>query len=139
GLRRMSAADLRHGPPAGLPALREAIASYLVAGRGMRCTAEQVLVVSPAQEELELACRVLLDPGDEIWMEHPGWTGARGAFLAADARLVPAPVGDDGPDAAAGLGLAPCARAAYLSPSHQYPLGVTLGLERRMALLDWAA
>src|SRR5690606_31996920 len=96
-------------------------------------------VVSSAQEALELACRVLLDPGDEIWMEDPGWTGARGAFLAADARIVPVPVDDDGLDVAASIERAPSARAAYLSPSHQYPLGVTLGLERRMALLDWAA
>ncbi|HEU5051162.1 MAG TPA: PLP-dependent aminotransferase family protein, partial [Gemmatimonadales bacterium] len=138
-LRSLEPADLHHGPAAGYRPLREAIAAYLVAARGMRCSADQVIVLASAQEALELAARVLLDPGDAAWMEEPGWSGARGAFVSADIRIVPVPVDADGLDVAAGLAAAPDARAVYLSPSHQYPLGATLGLERRMALLDWAA
>jgi GntR family transcriptional regulator / MocR family aminotransferase len=136
--RRATHALLYHGTAAGYAPLREAIAGHLAAARGVRCTAEQVLVVSSTQEALELAARLLLDPGDTAWLEDPGWSGARGALVAAGAAIVPVPVDDEGLLVARGVALAPTARLAYVSPSHQYPTGATLSLARRLELLDWA-
>jgi GntR family transcriptional regulator/MocR family aminotransferase len=123
---------------AGHPRLCEAIAQYLGAARGVVCRPEQVIVVAGAQAGLDLACRLLLDPGDAAWIEEPGYVGARGALLGASATLVPVPVDDEGLDVAAGARRAPRARLAYTSPSHQLPLGVTTSLARRLQLLDWA-
>ncbi len=143
---RTAARILRHAPEellsyhsaAGHTALRRAIAEYLRAARGVRCTAEQVIVTAGSQQALDLAARVLLDPGDVAWVEDPGYLGARGALCAAGVRCVPVPVDGEGLSVAAGEKSAPEARLAYVSPSHQYPLGVTMSLARRMALLDWA-
>ena len=137
--RCLSPAALHHGPAAGYGPLRDAIAAHLAATRGMRCTGDQVLVFSSAQEALELACRSLLDPGDSAWLENPAWSGARGALIAAGARIVPVAVDSAGIDVARGESAAPEARLAYVTPSHQFPLGVTQSLERRMALLGWAS
>ncbi len=123
----------------GYRPLREAIAAYLGASRGVRCTAAQVLVVAGGQGGLDLAARVLLDPGDAAWVEDPGYLRARGALLAAGARLVPVPIDGQGLDVAAGQERAPDARLAYVTPSHQFPLGPAMGLARRLALLEWAA
>jgi len=136
--RALGAAELYHGMPAGYPPLREAIAGYLTAARGVRCTPEQVMVLSSAQEALELACRVLLDPGDPAWLEDPTWIGARGALVAAGARIAHVPVDGEGLRVDLGIAAAPDARVVYVSPSHQYPAGVTLSVERRLALLRWA-
>ena len=122
----------------GHPALREAVAAYVGAARGVVCRPEQVIVVAGAQAGLDLACHVLLDPGDPAWIEEPGYLGARGALVAASARLVPVPIDAEGFDAAEGARRAPDARLAYVSPSHQLPLGVTTSLPRRLALLEWA-
>jgi GntR family transcriptional regulator/MocR family aminotransferase len=130
---------LGYGDPTGYAPLREALAAYLQASRAVRCTPEQVLIVSGSQQALDLAARVLLDPGDAAWIEDPGYVGARGALLSAGARVVPVPVDGDGLDVAAGIARCPGARLAYVSPSHQYPLGATLSLSRRLALLEWAA
>lgn len=105
----------------------------------MHCTADQVIVLSSAQEAFELACRVLVDPDDQAWLEEPAWSGARGALAGAGARIVPVAVDEAGLDVAQGIAAAPDARLAYVSPSHQFPIGVTLSLERRMALLGWAS
>jgi GntR family transcriptional regulator/MocR family aminotransferase len=129
---------LSYGDPAGYRRLREAIAAYLAAARGVRCSAEQVIIVAGSQQGLDLAARLLLDPGDLAWVEDPGYVGVRGAFTAAGAALVPVPVDDEGLDVAAGMRLAPRARLAYVTPSHQFPLGVTMSLARRLALLEWA-
>ena len=129
---------LGYGDPAGYRPLREAIAAYLGAARAVRCTADQVIIVAGSQQGLDIAARLLLDPGDAAWVEEPGYTGAKGALSAAGARLVPVPVGPEGLDVAAGIAACPTARLAYVSPSHQYPLGVTLSLAQRLALLDWA-
>jgi GntR family transcriptional regulator/MocR family aminotransferase len=134
----MSGAELQYGKPFGYLPLREAIATHHAAARGVRCTAEQVLVVTSAQEALELCCRVLLNEGDQAWLEDPSYHGARGAFIVAGARTVPVPVDTDGLVVEAGVAAAPDARLAYVSPSHQYPLGVTMTLPRRLALLEWA-
>ena len=124
--------------PLGAPELRAALSEHLAASRGVRCTADEVLVGSSAQELLALAARALLAPGDAAWLEDPGYLGARVALRSAGARLVPVPVDGDGLRVEAGLRLAPRARLAYVTPSHQYPLGVALGLARRRALLAWA-
>jgi GntR family transcriptional regulator/MocR family aminotransferase len=98
-----------------------------------------VIVVGGSQQGLDLAARVLLDSGDAVWMEEPGYPGARAAFAAAGARLVPVPVDDEGLRVEAGERAAPEARLVYVSPSHQYPTGATMSASRRLALLAWAA
>jgi GntR family transcriptional regulator/MocR family aminotransferase len=136
--RTVSAALLDYGDPAGLKALREAIAAYLGEARGVRADAGQVVIVSGSQQAVDLAARLLLDPGDRAWLEDPGYLGARGALLAAGARLVPVPVDHEGLVVADGIRRAPDARLAYVTPSHQFPLGVTMSAGRRLSLLDWA-
>ena len=129
---------LGYGEPAGHRPLRQAIAGYLGAARAVRCSWEQVVVVSGSQQALDLAARVLLDPGDEVWVEDPGYAGAKAALAGSGARVVPVPVDEEGLDVAAGEAVAPEARLACVTPSHQYPSGVTMSLERRLALLEWA-
>jgi len=123
---------------AGYAPLREAIAAYLGAARAVTCDADQVLIVSGAQQALDLAARVLIDPGDTVWIEDPGYSGIRGALVAAGATLVPVPVDGEGLNVAAGRARADRARLAIVTPSHQYPLGFTMTLARRLELLDWA-
>ena len=110
----------------------------MAAARGVDCTPAQVIVVTGAQAALDLAARMLLDPGDRAWIEEPGYPGARAALIAAGAHLEPVPVDQDGLDVAAGQASCPGARLAYITPSCQYPLGATLVLARRLVLLDWA-
>ncbi len=136
--RRPSGGLLGYGDPAGYRPLREAIAGHLGAARGVRCAPEQVIVVSGSQQALDLAARVLLDPGDAVWVEDPGYMGARGALSGAGARLVPVPVDGEGLEVAKGIESEPGARLACVTPSHQYPLGVTMSLGRRLELLGWA-
>ena len=138
-LKAATAAQLDYGDPAGLLALREAIADYVGRSRGTSCTAEQVIVVAGAQQGLDLICRVLLDPGDLAWMEEPGYPGAWNALIAAGARIALLPVDAQGMtlDHAARRGGA-AARLVYVTPSHQFPLGVPMSLARRLALLAWA-
>jgi len=121
-----------HGP------LRDAIADYLGATRGVVCGGDQVMITSGAQQALDLVARLLLDPGDAVWMEEPGYAGLRGAFTAVGAEIQPVPVDAEGIDVAAGRRLAGDAVLAAVTPSHQYPLGVTMSLPRRLELLDWA-
>ncbi|PWC36532.1 PLP-dependent aminotransferase family protein [Azospirillum sp. TSO35-2] len=125
--------------PLGHPPLRAEIAGYLRAVRAVRCEPEQVVIVSGAQQGLALVAQLLLDPGDSAWVEEPGWPGNRAALLGAGARLVPVPVDGEGIDVAAGVARGPDARLALVTPSHQFPLGVTMSLTRRLRLLDWAA
>ncbi|HEV3468952.1 MAG TPA: PLP-dependent aminotransferase family protein [Pyrinomonadaceae bacterium] len=129
---------LNYGDAAGYAPLREAIASYLGAARAVRCEPEQVIVVAGAQQALDLGARVLTDAGDDVWVEEPGYLGAKGALAAAGARLVPVPLDEEGLSVEAGARLAPWPRLVYASPSHQYPTGVTMSLARRLALLEWA-
>ncbi|MCI0569628.1 MAG: PLP-dependent aminotransferase family protein [Myxococcaceae bacterium] len=137
-VRALGSQLLGTGEPGGLRALREAIASHLTTARGVRCDWRRVLIVSSTQQSLDLAARLLLDPGDTVWMEEPGYLGARLAFAAAGARLCPVPVDREGLRVEEGVSRAPTARLAYVTPSHQYPLGGTLSAERRRALLEWA-
>lgn len=124
--------------PAGYAPLREAIAAHIGITRGVRCTPEQIIVTSGTQGALDLIARTLLAPGDVAWIEDPGYFGARGALLAGGAQLAPVPVDAEGLIVAAGRERAPAARLAFVSPSHQFPTGVTMSLGRRLALLDWA-
>ncbi len=123
----------------GYRPLRDAIAEYLRTSRGVRCTAEQVVIVSSIQQALDLLARLLLKKGDAIWMEDPGYFGSRIAFDNAGARLVAVPVDEEGLSVSAGMKICPDAKGAYVTPAHQFPLGVTMSLERRMALLTWAS
>ncbi len=123
---------------AGYRPLREAIAAHVAISRQVHCTPDQIIIVAGAQGAFNLTAQVLLDEGDSIWMEDPGYFGARGAFLGAGADVIPVPVDQEGIDVEAGIARAPAARLAYVTPSHQFPLGVTMSLTRRLALLDWA-
>lgn len=136
--RKPSMELLGYGDPAGYRPLREIIAAYIGAARGVRCETEQVIMVAGSQQALTMAARVLLNEGDVVWVEDPGYPGARAAFQGAGARLIPVPVDEQGLDLSAGASLAPDARLIYVTPSHQYPLGITMSLSRRLALLDWA-
>jgi GntR family transcriptional regulator / MocR family aminotransferase len=138
-LKSLPAAALDYGDPAGLPALREAISAHVGAVRGTRCDADQVFIVAGAARGLGLLCRLLLDPGDDVWLEDPGYSGARSAALGAGARIHPVRVDEEGLDVAAGARTAPAARLVFVTPSHQFPLGVTMSLPRRLALLRWAS
>ncbi len=137
-MRRPAAGLLSYGDAGGYGPLRQAIAEYLRAARGVNCSTHQVIVTAGTQQAISLATSLLLDPGDEAWVEDPGYMGARGAMLACGVRPVPVPIDAEGLSLADGELRAPDARMVYCSPSHQYPLGVTMSLARRMALLDWA-
>jgi GntR family transcriptional regulator/MocR family aminotransferase len=137
-IRNATMSQLDYGDAAGWLPLREAIAAHVSAARGTRCTASQIVIVSGAQRGLTLIAQMLLDPGDTVWIEEPGYWGARGALAGAGARLVPVRVDPGGLDVEAGERAAPDARLACVTPSHQFPLAVQMTLTRRLALLDWA-
>ncbi|MEP6729152.1 MAG: PLP-dependent aminotransferase family protein [bacterium] len=122
----------------GYEPLREAIAKYADTARGVRCTAEQVIIVNGAQHAIDLCARLLVGPGDDVWLESPGFPPARGMFAATGARLVDVPIDASGLDVAAGRAASPAARLAFVTPFYQSALGVTMSLERRLALLEWA-
>jgi GntR family transcriptional regulator/MocR family aminotransferase len=135
-LRKPSAALFESsGQPAGDPRLREALAAYLARSRAVRCSPEQIVVVSGSQQALDLCARLLLDPGDEVAVEHPGYTAARQLFLAHGATLRAMRVTDDG---ASADDLTNTTRLAHVTPSHQFPTGVSMSLPRRLALVEWA-
>ncbi len=136
--RRPRPGLLGYGDPAGYWPLRRGISEHLGPARAVRCSPEQVIVVSGSQQALDLCARVLLDPGDAAWVEDPGYGGARAALLGAGAELVPVPVDAEGLDVGAGVALRAGARLACVTPSHQYPLGATMSLARRLELLRWA-
>jgi GntR family transcriptional regulator / MocR family aminotransferase len=120
---------------AGHPALRAMLAAYLSRSRAVRCDAGRIIVASGSQQSLDLCARVLVDPGDEVAIEDPGYLGARELFKASGARVRPVPVDRDGLVVAA---LPPSARVVYITPSHQFPLGVSMSLARRLELVEWA-
>ncbi|MGH7647226.1 MAG: PLP-dependent aminotransferase family protein, partial [Gemmatimonadaceae bacterium] len=125
-VRHVARATMAYGDPMGERPLREAIAEYVGAARAVRCDASQVMVTTGSQQGLLIAARVLLDPRAAVWIEDPAYPGARQALLAAGARMVPVPVDDEGLDVARGERAARSARAVYITPSHQHPLGVTM-------------
>ncbi|MGY0710260.1 MocR-like pyridoxine biosynthesis transcription factor PdxR [Azospirillum argentinense] len=137
-LQRPDPEMLGYGEPGGPAALREAIARYLQSARAVRCEPEQVVITAGAQQAIDLVLRVLLRPGDPVWLEDPCYPAVRAALEAARARVVPVPVDGQGMAVAAGVATAPDARLAYVTPSSHYPLGVVLSMARRMELLAWA-
>jgi len=124
--------------PAGHAPLREAVAQWLWVARGVRCDAAQVLVCSGSQQALDLIARLLLDPGDEVLVEDPGYPGIRAALLGQGAQVRPVPLDAQGLCIAAGADRWPAARLAVVTPTHQFPVGVRMSLARRHELLDWA-
>jgi GntR family transcriptional regulator/MocR family aminotransferase len=128
----------RDADPRGYAPLRQAVAEHLRVYRGVICDAGRVVIASGTQQILDFATRLLLDEGDSVWMEDPGYFGAREILRASGARVVPVPVDEAGMDVEAAIGAAPDARMAFVTPARQAPLGATLSLDRRVKLLDWA-
>jgi GntR family transcriptional regulator/MocR family aminotransferase len=135
--RTLPSEALGYGDPFGYLPLRRAIAAYLGQARGVECTADQVLIVSSTQQAIDLSIRVLANPRESIWLEDPGYGGARGAAAAGGCDIVPVPVDEQGFCFTSGpLDRPP--RLVYITPSHQFPLGMTMTLARRLALVEWA-
>jgi GntR family transcriptional regulator/MocR family aminotransferase len=124
--------------PRGSDRFRGAVCDYLRTARGVQCSPDQILIVSGSQQALDITSRVLLDPGNSVWVEEPGYSLQRTVLKAAGARLISVPVDEEGMNVAAGIRRAPKARAAFVTPSHQYPLGSTMSASRRIQLLNWA-
>ena len=137
--RATRSSDMLYPPPAGLAPLRVEIARYLQLSRGISCAPEQVFVTAGYRDSLDLITRALLQPGDQVWMEDPGYPPSASLLRSAGMQLVGVPVDGQGVQVEQGVLLAPGARAAMVTPAHQSPLCVTLSLQRRIALLDWAA
>jgi GntR family transcriptional regulator / MocR family aminotransferase len=137
-LRKASVSLLAGYDPRGCGLLREAIASYLGSSRGVNCVPEQIVIVSGVQEGLDLLARLLVKPGEPVWMEDPGYFGATAAFRNAGAKLIPVPTDAEGLVITEGIRLCNRAKVAYVTPAHQFPLGATMSIERRLALLAWA-
>ena len=136
--RNLSVASMHYSDPMGSRDLREAVATYLRTARGVCCEAEQIMIVSGSQLALEIATRVLLDRGSRVWMEEPGYQFARNVFALNGCRIIPVPVDEEGLNVGAGIRRCRNARAVLVTPSHQYPTGVTMSASRRLQLLDWA-
>jgi GntR family transcriptional regulator / MocR family aminotransferase len=136
---RRSGADYWHyGASNGLPALREAIAAHANAMRATRASADQVVVTTSTQQAVELAAKVLADPGESAWVETPGYQPVLHCLRGAGLNVVPVPVDEQGLNVEAGINLQTHARLAYVTPAHQYPLGYEMSPARRNALLDWS-
>jgi GntR family transcriptional regulator/MocR family aminotransferase len=135
--RKPSPARLGYGDPAGDLGLRELVAAYLRSSRGLSCDPAQVVITCGAQQAISLCAQLLVQPGDRVAIENPGYRAAGHAFAIAGAQLCGVPVDNDGLDSAALARLDDC-RLVYVTPSHQYPTGVTLSLARRLELLEWA-
>jgi len=129
---------LSSGEVGGYLPLRQAIASYLGAVRDVRCHAEQVFITSGAQQAIDLVARTIIDPGDHVWVENPGYEGLYSALRAAGAIVNHISVDDEGICVKEGIAKAESAVLAAVTPSHQYPLGITMSLKRRLELLEWA-
>ena len=135
-LRGATARSLLGCEAKGYAPLRRAVAEYVHTSRGVSCSAEQVVMVSGIQEGLDLATRLLLDPGDKVLMEDPGYQGAYAIFRAAGARVVSARLDEEGA-APREIDFRRC-RMLFVTPGHQYPMGMTMSLQRRLQLLAWA-
>src|ERR1700683_2346050 len=136
--RNIDVKSFHYGDQMGLRPLRETIATYLRTARSLRCAAEQIMIVSGSQQALEISARVLLDSGSPVWVEEPGYRLAQDALVLNGCRLIPVPVDEGGLGVSAGIKRCRGARAALVTPSHQFPLGVTMSASRRFQLLDWA-
>ena len=130
---------LLHGDPQGAGPLREAIAAYLNLERGAKVSAEQILVLSSTRQALFLCAQLLVDAGKPILLENPGYFGAKKAFESAETKVVPIDVDAQGIRTDLLRADRSGASCVYVTPSHQYPTGATLSLERRLDLIHWAA
>ena len=137
-VRSLGANDLGYSDPCGLIELRRGLGDYLQAVRAVRCDPRQIVITAGTQHALDIAIRVLLAPGDEVWVEDPGYPLTHAQLLLAKARPRPIPVDAQGIVVDAGRRVAPRARAAFVTPSHQFPTGVALTMARRLELLAWA-
>ncbi|MEK7954239.1 MocR-like pyridoxine biosynthesis transcription factor PdxR [Luteolibacter soli] len=137
-LRRASAEMLIGGDVLGYPPLRDALAAHLGSTRGIHCTADRIMIVSGTQQALDLVVRIVLDPGDKAWIEDPGYPGAGTVMESWGVKVIPVDVDARGLRVEKGLRAAGDARLAYVTPAHQFPLGVVMAPERRQQLLQWA-
>lgn len=137
-LRSFSAEHLHYGDPRGSRELRVAIANHLLSARGLRCDPDQIMLTSGTQHSLRIALSAILKIGEQIWIEDPGYPSARRSIEHYGGLPVSVPVDDAGMIVAKGREAAPNARATYVTPSHQFPLGVQMTMPRRIELLDWA-
>ena len=135
-LRRASMQLLLACDPMGYGPLRDAVASYLSTSRGVKCRPEQIAIVSGVQEALDLTARLFLNPGDRVSMENPGYVGARMAFEAVGAKVSAVHLDDQGMKVRDRSLRG--SRLVYITPGHQFPLGITMSLSRRLELLEWA-
>jgi GntR family transcriptional regulator / MocR family aminotransferase len=133
--RNAPVSELDYGPSSGNRALREAICTHLRRSRAVRCDASQIVIVNGSQQALDLIARVLLNRGERVALEDPGYQGVREVLRVSGARLVPVAVDREGLNPAK---LPRAARLAFVTPSHQFPTGPILPLSRRLALLEWA-
>jgi GntR family transcriptional regulator/MocR family aminotransferase len=135
-LRRMSTRHLMGCDPLGFAPLRQAITDYLTRSRGVRCAPEQVVITTGVQEAIDMSARLLLNPGDRVCVENPGYPGAVMVFQAIGASVITVPVDDEG----LAIDHLPQrdVRLLYITPGHQFPLGSTMSLPRRLALLEWS-
>ena len=129
---------LSYGDSVGFRPLREAIAAHLASARGVLCEVEQIIITNGTQQALDLIGRIFLTKTTDVYIEDPGYFGARDIFAATGARLVPVPIDGEGLDLQTARKRSRRARLVYVTPSHQYPLGVTMSLARRLNLLEWA-
>lgn len=138
-IREIGTQTLHHSDPQGIEALRRAIAVYVNLERGARATADRVLVLTSSQQAMNLCANMLLDPGESIFIEDPAYYGARKAFEAAGIKCLPVPVDGQGITLRKISGDPLAAKAVFLTPSHQFPTGATLALDRRLSLIEWAS
>src|SRR5260370_17702023 len=136
--RNPHASALHYGDGLGFQPLREAICYYLRTAREVRCDPQEVMSVSGFKQGLDISARVLLDPGNSVWVEEPGYWLTQRVLNLAGCRLIPVPVDSEGLDVEAGIKLCRKARAAYVAPSHQYPPGATMNATQGPLLLDLA-
>jgi len=137
-LRGLQAPDLSYPPANGLASLRTAVAAYLQVARGIHCQPAQVFITSGYNYSMQLITQALLEPGDRVWVEDPGYPPTRALLAQARLQAVPVPVDADGLIVSEGIARAGQARAAVVTPAHQSPLSMSLSLPRRQALLEWA-
>src|SRR5262249_32012873 len=135
--RRLGSDALGFGDSRGYLPLRAAVAAYLGQARGVECAPDQVLIVSSTQQAIDLSIRVLASPGDPIWLEDPGYAGARAAAAAHGCELIPVPLDEEGLSFTSGPNDR-LPRLVFVTPSHQCPIGTTMSLSRRLALIEWA-
>jgi GntR family transcriptional regulator/MocR family aminotransferase len=136
--RQASSATLLNDDLAGFRPLRETLAAHLKSARGVACEPEQIIITAGTQQALALIAAVFLDPNDEIWMEDPGYLSARNLFALSRAKIIPVPVDEDGLNLKAAYAQSKKPKLIYVTPSHQYPLGVTMSLARRLSLIEAA-